>query len=217
MVYYHNDRQVKKPSRGKPAPLSRAFRAELRHKQILQAAKHCFARVGFHSTSMAEIAYGARMSVGQIYRHFPSKESLIEGIIQEDIDHQTALLHNALNTHASDVIKSVSRRMDHDTLATRRDYIALMLEIAAEAARNPKIRALLVEYQLKGHAALVKSIEKLQPGVWPRGELNLRLRLVYAVTQGIATHEIIDAHKPSDKMLKRRDELIKRLLTPGEL
>jgi AcrR family transcriptional regulator len=217
MIYDHNYRQAKKSNRSKAQPLSRAFRSELRQKQILQAARHCFARIGFHSTSMAEIAHRARMSVGQIYRHFPSKESLIEGIIQEDIAHQSALLHSALNTNASDVITSVSRRMDHDTLATRRDYIGLMLEIAAEAARNPKVRDLVAEYQLRGHAILAKRIEELHPGVWPKGELDVRLRLVYAVTQGIATHEIIDARKPSEKMLRRRDELIKRLLTPGEL
>jgi hypothetical protein len=107
--------------------------------------------------------------------------------------------------------------MDHEYAATRRDYIGLMLEIAAEGARNPKVRALLAGTQLRGHAIIKKRIAGLHPGAWPKGELDLRLRLVYAITQGIASQEVIEARRTTEKLLARRDELIKLLLTPGAL
>jgi hypothetical protein len=149
---------------------------------------------------------------------FPSKESLIEGIIEEDVNRQVEMLQMALNIEgAGDAITSVAHRMDHEYAATRRDYIGLMLEMAAEGARNPKVRALLAGIQLRGHAILKKRIGALHPRGWPKGELDLRLRLVYAITQGIASQEVIEARRTSEKLLARRDKLINLLLTPGTL
>ena len=208
-------RQAKNASSSKPTPLSRRDRSQLRRLQILHGARVCFSRIGFHSTSMAQIAHSARMSVGQIYRHFPSKESLIAGIIEDDINRQVDLLQTALNAAPTgEAITSVAHRMDHEYAPTRRDYVALMLEIAAEAARNSKVRELLLAAQLRGHTIIKKRIEGVHPKAWAKGELDLRLRLVYAVTQGIASQEMMESRPPSRKLLARRDELIKLLLTP---
>src|ERR1700722_21012560 len=94
-MYYHPARESRTSGRMSKTTSSRAERSKLRESQILEAAKHCFSRVGFHSTSMAQIATQAQMSVGQIYRHFPSKESLIEGIVREDVARQLSLLNEA--------------------------------------------------------------------------------------------------------------------------
>src|SRR4029077_2182058 len=55
-----------------------------RRAEILAAAQHCFVRSGFHQTSMQEICAEAGMSPGNLYRYFPSKESLIAGIAERD-------------------------------------------------------------------------------------------------------------------------------------
>ena len=41
-----------------------------------------FARSGFHQTSMGDICQAAGMSPGNLYRYFPSKESIIAGITE---------------------------------------------------------------------------------------------------------------------------------------
>ena len=51
-----------------------------RRDEILGAAQRCFVRSGFHQTSMQEICAEAGMSPGNLYRYFPSKESLIAAI-----------------------------------------------------------------------------------------------------------------------------------------
>ena len=89
---------------------SRAERSKLRESQILVAAKHCFSRVGFHSTSMAQIASQAQMSVGQIYRHFPSKESLIEGIVREDVARQLSLLNEASDQTVMEMVAPSNKK-----------------------------------------------------------------------------------------------------------
>jgi len=53
---------------------------DARHRQILAAAHRCFARHGFHGTTMQEVADEAGLSVGAIYRYFGSKEALIEAL-----------------------------------------------------------------------------------------------------------------------------------------
>ena len=57
---------------------------EVRRAQILDAAKSRFRKVGFHETTVAEIAELAGVSVGLVYQYFPGKEALIAAIVTED-------------------------------------------------------------------------------------------------------------------------------------
>jgi AcrR family transcriptional regulator len=52
-------------------------RREARRREIVAAARRCFARDGFHQTSMPDIAREAGMSAGAFYRYFPSKDDVI--------------------------------------------------------------------------------------------------------------------------------------------
>ncbi|AEF42099.1 TetR/AcrR family transcriptional regulator [Hoyosella subflava] len=49
-----------------------------RREQILSAAWRCFARNGFHMTSMQDILSEADLSAGAVYRYFPGKLDLIK-------------------------------------------------------------------------------------------------------------------------------------------
>lgn len=49
-----------------------------RREQILTAAWRCFARDGFHMTSMQDIFDEAGLSAGAVYRYFPGKIDLIK-------------------------------------------------------------------------------------------------------------------------------------------
>lgn len=53
------------------------------HRNILKAAKKCFAGKGFEGTSIPDIADQAGISVGSIYNYFESKELLIQTILEE--------------------------------------------------------------------------------------------------------------------------------------
>ncbi|MFR0357698.1 TetR/AcrR family transcriptional regulator [Streptomyces sediminimaris] len=55
-------------------------RREARRAQIVAAARRCFAREGFHQTSMPDIAAAAGVSAGAPYRYFASKEEIILAI-----------------------------------------------------------------------------------------------------------------------------------------
>ncbi len=88
-----------------------------------------------------------------------------------------------------------------------------MLEIVAEAARNPKVRKIVISSQRRGHLEIKKRIEQESPGTWPPGELDLRLRLISALSQGVATQILLDPLAPSAALLQHVSRLATRLLT----
>src|SRR4051812_23729555 len=54
-----------------------------RRLQILDAARACFRRNGFHMTSMQDVIAEAGLSVGAVYRYFRSKNELIAAIAEQ--------------------------------------------------------------------------------------------------------------------------------------
>ena len=63
-----------------PCPPSERIHHPGRREQILKAAMVCFAKRGFHQTSMHDISAEAGISVGLIYRYFENKEAVISAM-----------------------------------------------------------------------------------------------------------------------------------------
>jgi AcrR family transcriptional regulator len=53
---------------------------EARRQQIIDAAWACFARKGYHQTTMQDICQESGLSPGAIYRYFASKEAIIKAV-----------------------------------------------------------------------------------------------------------------------------------------
>jgi len=62
---------------------------DIRRQQIIDAAYRCFARKGFHQTTMRDIYAEAGLSPGAIYHYFDSKDDIIEASFI--FDHQRSL------------------------------------------------------------------------------------------------------------------------------
>ena len=108
-----------------------------RRAEILAAAQRCFVRSGFHQTSMQEICAEAGMSPGNLYRYFPSKESLIAGIAERD---RTEVAQEFASADLSQGFFAVLEGMAHHHFSVRPDeQVKLCTEIMAEARRHPEI------------------------------------------------------------------------------
>ncbi|MGV9455945.1 TetR/AcrR family transcriptional regulator [Streptomyces sp. NPDC003635] len=55
---------------------------DARRRQILEGAARCFARNGFHATSMQDVLKEVDLSAGAVYRYFSSKDELIAAIVK---------------------------------------------------------------------------------------------------------------------------------------
>jgi AcrR family transcriptional regulator len=66
----------------KPADPARALRADARRNReaVLEAATELFAERGIEA-QMPDIAKAAKVGVGTVYRHFPTKDDLIEALV----------------------------------------------------------------------------------------------------------------------------------------
>jgi AcrR family transcriptional regulator len=71
----------KKPAR--KAGRTRAEAQDAHREQILRAAEALFSRQGFHGTGLREIAEKAKVSLGNIYNHFKTKEHVFEALLEE--------------------------------------------------------------------------------------------------------------------------------------
>ncbi|MFI5686933.1 TetR/AcrR family transcriptional regulator [Streptomyces sp. NPDC051636] len=68
--------------------MARVSQAHLdaRRRQILDGAALCFARNGFHATSVQDVLKETGLSAGAVYRYFSGKEELIGAIVGEVLD-----------------------------------------------------------------------------------------------------------------------------------
>ncbi|HBT4779519.1 TetR/AcrR family transcriptional regulator [Klebsiella sp. R390] len=133
-----------------------ADRQKRRQDEIIAAARHCFRHHGFHGASMANIASQASLSVGQIYRYFANKDAIIEEMIRRIIDYRITKMDG--NTQTDEIPRVLAHRETLDE-----DDDALMLEMAAEATRNPQIAAMMVEADKRMFANACAHIQKTYP------------------------------------------------------
>ena len=63
--------------------MQREERSERSRRHVLDAALHLFSRRGYRATTVRDIADEARVSTGNVYHHFPDKESIFRTLLDE--------------------------------------------------------------------------------------------------------------------------------------
>ena len=112
-----------------------------RRMHIVRAGERAFVRFGFHATTMQNVAEEAGMSAGNLYRYFPSKEAIVEELCVVD-QAQRAEFFAAMSGRG-DLLHAISASLREHVISSRPPAKARMIiEIWAEAARNPRIAAI---------------------------------------------------------------------------
>mgnify|MGYP001069359719 CR=1 FL=1 len=136
-------------------------RAEAGRDQMRAAAAACFRRHGFHGTSIAQISKSAGMSPGHIYHYFANKEAIIEDIVAQDLQRVLTLIaemssaEDVLDAMITRVAEGVANHLDADAAVLR-------LEIAAEAARNPRIAAIVRDADRRSRESLARALRPVR-------------------------------------------------------
>ena len=63
--------------------MQREEKSERSRRQVLEAALQLFSHQGFRATTVREIAEQAGVSTGNVYHHFPDKESIFRSLLDE--------------------------------------------------------------------------------------------------------------------------------------
>ncbi|TXH36624.1 MAG: TetR/AcrR family transcriptional regulator [Rhodospirillaceae bacterium] len=172
--------------------VSEVARSETRRQQVLEAALACFRQHGFHGASMSEISKTAGMSVGHIYHYFENKEAIIGAIVEQDIADIATIFEEI--SREDDILTAMIARADHGVEChTDPDAAALFHEIMAEAARNPKVAAIVRRADQIKRQAIMDLIRK---GRAARGlpisaeDLDGRMEILAAIFEGLSARII---------------------------
>lgn len=164
-------------------------RADQRRRQILDAAEACFRARGFHAATMAEIAAEAGLSVGQIYRFFENKEAVVEAITDQQLKEFFATVSLADSPASA---RSTIRRLIADSLEKlcRPGCAALMLEVTAEASRNPRVSLMVQKRDAQIRSVLRDLLAKAELQIVDTNELDARAEMFCLWFEGTAARLI---------------------------
>jgi AcrR family transcriptional regulator len=139
-----------------------------RRQQILDAARTCFLRNGFHATSMQDVIAEAELSVGAVYRYFRSKDEIVAAIAEQysgEINRQLAQLTVG---PARPLAFSIQKAVDLvDANVGPDGVMRLAVVLWAEALRDKTVAA-AVE---RAYSMLRENFVRLAKRAIERGEL----------------------------------------------
>jgi AcrR family transcriptional regulator len=174
---------------------------ERRREEILAAAKACFAREGFHATSMRDIYGECGLSPGAVYNHFASKEEIVRALGEERL-RQAQAQRDAVEL-IDDPIEAI-RLLAAGTreVLVREDDLLMDLQFAGEALRNESIAEVSRQAFEATLETIVGLIDRAQKGghLDPSLDADALARLLIGVFQGVAMQTAIGA--PPHRLLQ---------------
>jgi AcrR family transcriptional regulator len=147
-----------------------------RREQIIAAGLACFARSGYHATTMADVAAQAGVSKGTPYLYFDSKQALFLALNEEwdcgagqRVDAAIAALPDADRRSPRRVLHAVAAAIAAQVTAEPQTCRVLM-EARAMASHEPTIAAAVRAADTRAHQRLTELIAAgVRAGEWPDG------------------------------------------------
>jgi len=195
-------------------PTATRFTPEARRQQILNAACACARREGFHGASMQDIAKAAGLSVGQIYRYFANKEAIIAAIVAQDLAEMRERFAE-FESEPGPVVDSLASHCGEGIdKCFDKERAALMLEVLAEAARNPAVSCIVRDADRQERALKLRVFERgRQPG-WSDREVEARGEILSALFDGLVVRGVNHPDADREAMKPVLQAVIRRLFQP---
>ncbi|MEV0209389.1 MULTISPECIES: TetR/AcrR family transcriptional regulator [unclassified Streptomyces] len=153
---------------------------DARRRQILDGAAVCFARNGFHATSMQDVLKEVDLSAGAVYRYFSGKEALIAAIVAEVLDQVHEGFEEGArstpppppDTLVASVLSRVLATKASVTVDGRPAFPRLIIQVWTEVLRNEELATILKQ----GYGAVQETwgriVEAYQDAGMMRSDVN---------------------------------------------
>jgi AcrR family transcriptional regulator len=160
-----------------------------RRTQILAAAMACFARQGYHATSMDDVVRESGLSVGAIYSYFASKEDLFLALSDDRAEQTLAYLNDlfrrpgAIADKSREAIDFFFGQLSDDLVPLAR----VNVEFLSQAAKSERLK----ERQQRRCESIRQFLRWLLTDAQQRGEVRADVdvpaaaELMLALTEGI--------------------------------
>ena len=192
----------------------RSTAQEEKRRVILDAAVRVFARKGYHTSRVGDIAEEAGIAHGLLYHYFASKEQVLETVFR---DNWSELLEAFHRIEASDepateqlegIVKVLLRSWQRSP-----DLVRVMVR---EVARSPQLQGQVDEVR-EGFLAIQRVIERGQAEGSFRPDLDARLAswIVYGGLEELLTGWVLGQLPDGDADVARAEATVLALVGAG--
>jgi AcrR family transcriptional regulator len=170
-------------------------------KRILETATHLFARLGYHKTTIQDIAYHIGMTTGAVFHHYSSKADILEEVVAE-LNQSFDRYIEYLGKPHTDYKKMINGVMEifMDRFHTHPDTIIALASLAAEFSgiRGPVIIKIQAAYD-----KFVNAFEKALDRISKKKTNRAAAVCFIAGLQGVALQALVrDEEMEIDDLVK---------------
>jgi AcrR family transcriptional regulator len=169
--------------------------AQRNYQRLLDAAVTVFAEHGADDASLEEIARRAGVGIGTLYRHFPTRQALLEAVYRDQVDGMRAKADELLESDSPSEALAEWLRALSAFSSTKRSLTAALLETLGKDSELLSVCSAVIY----GAADELLIRAKEAGAVRPDADGRDLMRLVHAVN-------IAAQHTPTDP--GQRDRLI---------
>lgn len=188
-----------------------------RREHILDAALSCFARGGFHATTMQDICKEAGVSPGAVYIYFDSKEALIAGLCERDRAEFAERF--AKLAAAPDFLEALTAIGEHYFVDEPPEKQRFVVEMGVEATRNPRVAEIFMsvdKFCLDSFEAMFQRL-KDEGRIAPRIDIPTLAKVFNVIGDGMFWRRAIEPGFNARAVLPVITELVGTMLNPIEI
>ncbi|WP_461077287.1 TetR/AcrR family transcriptional regulator [Streptomyces deserti] len=181
---------------------------DARRRQILDGAALCFARNGFHATSMQDVLKEVGLSAGAVYRYFSGKEELIGAIVDEVLDVVGGTYESAAEENPPPLpdvlIPRTLARLKEARPGVVHDgewiFPRLMIQVWTEAPRSDVLSATIHAGYGRVRAAWARVVERYKAAglIAEDADADAMARAMIALAQGFAAQMAVFGEMPPE-------------------
>lgn len=193
-------------------PVSSLDPALERREQILRAAMICFAKRGFHQTSMHDISAEAGISVGLIYRYFENKDAVISAMADEHKREIHEVLERA--RLAPSLLEAFEIIFTWDCSENAPHVVsAFVVDLFAEAGRNPGVADLVRDVARTAMEGVTDLIARSPEANHLPYDLQPReiAEMIFAVNDGMLMRDVLTPNRTSAERRERQTQFARNL------
>jgi AcrR family transcriptional regulator len=192
----------------------RSIAQEEKRRLILDAAVRVFARDGFHTSRVGDIAEEAGVAHGLLYHYFASKDEVLRTVFSENWGELLARFESveASKEPADEKLRGIVKIL----LRTWRNDPALVTVMVREVGRSPQL-ATQVDDIGRAFAVIQRVVEQGQADGAFRPEIDARLAswVIYGGLEEILTGWVMGGLPDGDEEVARAERTIADLVFAG--
>lgn len=186
---------------------------QARRTHIIESAVVLFARKGFSDTTTSDICHAAGISTGSLFHYFPSKQAVFYGIWELDRTEWDEVFARAeADPDPWAALMAIVEKLAAD--ATEPIMAGLLVEVIAQAHRDPEFAAGLAENDRRQISDIARLIRRLQEAglADPRLPDEEAARWVLTLTDGFLGRGYPEPERDIDAAVATAKEMIARVL-----